>query len=286
MFPDTWIVKRKIPMPKTNAVWGWQRKPTVTIYPVGDLHLGSIGCNERAWSDFVNYIQSDDDAYIVCVGDMMDNGLKTSKIVNPFDQKYRPSEQKNILAGYLKPIKHKILACVSGNHEQRSKDSDDFPLYDVFCRLDIEECYRQGTAFLYLQIGNRESNEKDRGRRNRPEQTYNIVLTHGVGGSARQIGTGLNNGVRFGQSIDGADCIVTGHTHTPTICKPSKTIFDPHQDEIRTSPFAAVQCASWLSYCGYPLQKMMTPQTAWDNNNPQKIQLCAVRNSKLIRVSM
>lgn len=49
MFPDTWIIKRSIPMPTTESVWGWKKQPTVTIYPIGDLHLGSIGCHEKEW---------------------------------------------------------------------------------------------------------------------------------------------------------------------------------------------------------------------------------------------
>lgn len=285
MFPDTWIIKRQIAMPVTESTWGLKKYPTVTIYPIGDLHLGAIGCNERAWADFVDFLKNEDDAYIVVVGDMLDNATKNS-IASTYEQIYKPMEAKNILADYLKPIADKILCGVRGNHELRSvRDVDQDPLYDVFCRLNIEDCYRAGTAFLYLQIGERAAKNNNK-REKRAYQSYNIVVTHGVGGSSKLIGTGLNNNVRFGQSIDGADCIVSGHTHSPTICKPSKTIFDPQQNEVRTSPFASVQCASWLSYCGYPLQKMMPPQSTWSNDVPQRIELCAKRDKKMIKVTM
>lgn len=280
MFPDTWIIKRSVPMPETTSTWGWKKQPTVTIYPIGDLHLGSIGCHEKEWLEFVSYISNDSDSYIVVVGDMIDNSTRNS-IANPFDCKYRPMEQKNLLAEYLKPIREKILCAVRGNHENRTvRETDQDPLYDVFCRLDIEERYRAGTAFLYLQIGERPNGSKG----SRPIQAYRIVVTHGTGGG-KLAGSAINNQQRFGMVVD-CDALITGHTHAPSITKPSRVVFDPVQKEVTTQPFACVQCASWLSYSCYPLAKMLPPQTAWSNDVPQKIELCGHRDVKLIRATM
>ena len=284
MFPDNWIIKRQIDFPSTESTWGWQKRPTVTIYPIGDLHLGSIGCHEKEWGEFVSFIQNEPDSYIVCVGDLMENSTVGS-IGNPFDQKYRPMEQKNILSDFLKPISSKLLCCVRGNHEQRNVrggGTDQDPLYDVFCRLNIEDRYRAGTAFLYLQIGERTNGNRIKSR---AISSYNIVVTHGTGGG-KYAGSAINNQQRFGSYISGMDCLVTGHTHAPSITKPSKVVFDPHQNEIRTEPFACVQCASWLSYSGYPLAKMLPPQTAWSNDVPQTIQLACGNNVKLVKATM
>lgn len=284
MFPDTWIIKRSIPMPTTESVWGWNKRPTITIYPIGDLHLGSIGCHEKEWEQFVSFLQNEPDAYIVVVGDMLNNSTRNS-IGNPFDERWRPMEAKNMLADFLKPIADKVLCGVRGNHENRSvKEVDQDPLYDVFCRLNIEERYRAGTAFLYVTIGSRDTLNNGKPS-TRPMQTYNIVVTHGTGGG-KLAGSAINNQHRFGASIEGMDCLITGHTHAPSITKPSKTVFDPKVNEIRTEPFACVQCASWLAYSGYPLAKMLPPQSSWSNNVPQKIELCAQRDVKLIRATM
>lgn len=281
MFPDNWIIKRQIDFPTTESTWGWQKRPTVTIYPIGDLHLGSIGCHEKEWGEFCNFITNEPDSYICIVGDMLENATRNS-IANPFDCRYRPMEQKNILADFLKPIQDKILCAVRGNHEARTvKESDQDILYDVLCRLNIEDRYRAGTAFLYLTIGERTNGKQG----NRPMQSYNIVVTHGTGGG-KYPGAAINNQQRFGYAIDGCDVLITGHTHAPSVTKPSKTVFDPRQNEIRTEPFACVQCASWLAYSGYPLQKMLPPQTAWSNDVPQLIQLCASRDTKLIKATM
>lgn len=282
MLPDKRIIKRQLPLPHTNSLWGWKEHPTITIYPIGDLHLGSIEANEKAWSEFVEYISKEPDAYIVIVGDMLDNATKNS-VASPFEQRYRPLEAKNILADYLKPIAEKILCGVRGNHENRSvKDVDLDPLYDVFCRLNIEDRYRAGTAFLALTLGER---TRGQGKGTRAIQNYNIVVTHGTGGG-KQAGSGINNQHRFGNSIDGADVLITGHTHVPAITKPSKVVFDSRQTDIRTEPFACVQCCSWLAYSGYPLQKMLTPQTSWSNDVPQKIEISGTRELKLVRATM
>ena len=283
MFPDNWIIKRSIEFPKTESTWGWQKRPTVTIYPIGDLHLGSIGCHEKEWGEFVSFIQNEPDSYICVVGDMFDNAVRNS-IANPFDSdfRYRPMEAKNLLSEYLKPISDKVLCGVRGNHENRSvKETDNDMLYDVFCRLNIEDRYRAGTAFLYLQIGERTNGKQG----SRPISSYNIVVTHGTGGG-KYAGSAINNQQRFGYSIDGCDVLITGHTHAPSITKPSKTVFDPQQKEIRTEPFACVQCASWLAYSGYPLAKMLPPQTSWSNDVPQVVQLCATRDVHLIKATM
>ena len=217
------------------------------------------------------------------IGDIFDNAVRNS-IANPYDAdfRYRPLEAKNLLSEYLKPISDKILCAVRGNHENRTvRETDQDPLYDVFCRLNIEERYRAGTAFLYLMIGERTNGKKG----TRAMQSYNIVVTHGTGGG-KFAGSAINNQHRFGSSIDGCDVLITGHTHAPSITKPSKVVFDPVHAEIRTEPFACVQCASWLAYSGYPLEKMLPPQTAWSNDVPQRIELCGQRDVKLIRATM
>lgn len=282
MLPDTFIIKRSIPMAESQSNWGCKKYPTITLYPIGDLHLGAIGFNEKAWADFCDFISNEPDSYVILVGDMVDNSTRNTRVANPFENKYRPMEQKNILAEYLKPIAPKVLASVDGNHEQRTwKESDQCILYDVLCRLNIETVHRMGTAFLYLQIG-----ERTNGKRGiRPISSYNIVVTHGTGGG-KLAGSAINNQQRFAYACDGVDVLISGHTHAPSVTKPSKIVFDAVRAEIRTEPFLCVQSSSWLSYVGYPLQKMLAPQTAFDNNSPQKIELCCQRDVKLIRATM
>ena len=74
---------------------------------------------------------------------------------------------------YLKPIKHKILAAVSGNHEYRTKkDSDGDITYDILCNLDLEKIYREDIAFIKIICGT---------------AAYGLAITHGRGIGARNI---------------------------------------------------------------------------------------------------
>ena len=105
----------------------------VTIIPISDVHIGSLECNETAWKNFCTQIQQEPDTYIVLVGDLVNNGVRNS-VSNPFDETLRPRDQKYRMIEYLTPIKNKIIAAVSGNHEYRTKkDSDGDITYDILC---------------------------------------------------------------------------------------------------------------------------------------------------------
>ena len=82
----------------------------------------------------------------------------------------------DILMRMLKPLRDRILCAVPGNHEGRSgKDADDCPIYDIMCKLDLEDFYRENIAFVKIGIGN----PKGDGERN---PTYALAIMHGAGG--------------------------------------------------------------------------------------------------------
>lgn len=228
----------------------------VVVYPISDLHYGSPQFAEKAWSNFTAKLMSEPNSYIVIAGDMLNNALKSS-VSNIYEETCRPSEQKRWLAEQLRPLAEsgKILCGVSGNHERRSeKDSDYNPLYDVFCKLNIENCFRANAAFLILRLGcdtQRTANGKYR-------PTYTFCVTHGAGGGML-IGSSANRSERFGMAIDGLDVFVSGHTHKPVTFPAAKIVIDPRNKQITTKSFTVVTATSWLDYGGYPLQKMMTP---------------------------
>ena len=173
----------------------------------------------------------------------------------------------------LTPLKDKILCMVSGNHERRSgKDADDDPSYDIACKLDIEDRYRQNIAFLRIQIGNISGN----GQLN---PTYLLTVTHGAGGGMLT-GGAVNRGERFGYVLDGCDAIIVGHTHKPFITQPAKIAIDSRNNRVSIKPFKVISSTSWLQWGGYAAQKLLTPSSF----SPQIITLCG--NRKEIRVEM
>ena len=172
----------------------------ITIYPIADVHLGSQECMEQEFIKFINMVKETPNVYLVLGGDLIDNGVRNG-LTNVFRATMPPSQQKREMANILAPVRDKILCAVSGNHERRSgKDVDDDPTYDILCKLDKEEIYRENMAFMKLQFGNTKNN----GAFN---PTYTLVVTHGAGGGQLTSGAVLR-GERFGYAVDGMDALI------------------------------------------------------------------------------
>ena len=252
-------------------------KDTITIYPISDVHLGSLEHNSEEWAKFIYGINSDPNAYVILAGDLMNNATRSS-VSNIFDEVLRPREQKERLVQYLMPIKDKILCAVSGNHERRSgKDADNDPMYDIMCKLNLEDLYRQNVAFLKVRLG-----PKDKARHHQA-QVYTFAVTHGAGGGI-YTGAAVNRNERFGYTIDNLDCLIVGHTHKGTISKPAKIVIDPRSNKVEIRPFTVVSLQSWLSYGGYAMQKMLLPSSNASADHGQKLVLTSGRNKKNIKI--
>lgn len=242
------------------------------LIPIADVHLGAAEHKKREWDNFCANVLEDPCAYILLGGDLLNFGLKNS-VSNVYEELYRPYTQKRMMTEMLTPLKSRILAAVTGNHERRGmKDADDDVTRDIMCKLDLEHLYRQNIAFVKIQIGDTNID----GTRN---PTYSIVLTHGAGGGMLP-GSTINRNERFGYVIDGADCLVVGHSHRPMVSQPSKLFIDSRHNRVSVRPFKVVVASSWLDYGGYAAEKMLLPQS----HVAQVITLCG--NKKDIRVTM
>lgn len=250
---------------------------TITVYPISDVHLGSLEHNAEEWEKFIEKIKSEPYSYVILAGDLMNNATRSS-VSNVFDEVLRPREQKQRLIKYLKPIAHKILCAVSGNHERRSlKDADDDPMYDIMCKLDLEDLYRENMAFVKIQIGKRQD------RSGKPANTYMFCVTHGAGGGILT-GSSVNRNERFGYTVDGLDCLIVGHTHKGAVSKPAKIVIDPRNDTVSIKPFTVITSQSWLSYGGYAMQKMLLPASNASADGGQKLVLSDKPRQKEIKV--
>ena len=246
----------------------------ITIYPISDVHYGALEHCSKEWLDFCNMIERTPNAYIILGGDLINNGVRTASFVNPFDEVVRPREQKKKMVEFLAPIKDRILCAVSGNHEGRSLKDDDIDItYDIMAKLDIEDLYRPNMCFMKVSLGNRVSD-------NTPIQSYTFAVTHGAGGGI-YTGATVNRNERFGNVIEGLDCLVVGHTHKPTVTKPSKIVIDRKNNYVSMSNYTVISMASWLNYGGYAMKKMLLPSQVAE---PQKLILHKSQKSKKIEV--
>ena len=222
------------------------------IIPIGDVHLGAREHMTREWEAFCKGILERENAYLFIGGDMFNNGVKTS-VSNVYEEVMRPREAKREMVRMLTPLRDRILAGVGGNHERRNKDVDNDPLYDVFCKLDIEERYRSNLAFVKVRLSD--------GNRNTPGDNrpcYTFVLAHGAGSSIYTTSAAARP-ERFGMAIDGMDCQITFHTHKPLNAPVGKIKIDQQNNKVSVVPWRLVVGSSWLNYAGYAGQKLLTP---------------------------
>lgn len=242
MLPDFNMIIHKFP-----------EREDITIIPIADVHLGARECMEQKFIKFIDTIKDKPNVYLVLGGDLINNATRSS-VTNVFEETMRPADQKKEMAKILAPVAHKILAAVSGNHERRSgKDADDDPTYDILCKIDREDVYRENMAFVKFQFGDPAKNGE-----NNP--TYTIVVTHGAGGGALTSGAVLK-GERFGYAIDGMDALIMGHTHKPFTTQPGKIVIDKMNNKVTVKPFKVINMTSWLEYGGYAAQKMLLPSS-------------------------
>lgn len=217
--------------------------PFINIYPIADLHLGSAECDLKTFEAWLQTVESDPLGYVTISGDMMNMGLKTSK-TNVYEEALSPYQQKEMLYSYLLPIRDRILGAVSGNHEYRgNREVGMNPLYDVFCRLQIEDLYRENACFIKLNLGKRPRNGK--------ALSYGIVLHHGSSRNKRD---------KWFNAIDGADVFIVGHTHDAEIKPPGKIIMDMRNEKIDVTEYTTIVCNSFQDYGGYALRGMYLPQ--------------------------
>ena len=252
MLPDFEMIIRKFP-----------DRQDITIIPIADVHLGARECMEQQFISFIDSIKDNPNVYVILGGDLIDNGTRNG-LTNIFRATMPPSQQKKEMAKILAPIAGKILAAVGGNHERRSGSNtvDDDPMYDILCKIDAENVYRESIAFLKLQFGNVSGD----GMKN---PTYSIVVAHGAGGGQLTSGAVLR-GERFAYSLSGADALIFGHTHRPFTTTPGQIVIDTRNNKVSVKPFKVINMTSWLEYTDYAAQKMLTPTA----HTIQTITLC------------
>jgi predicted phosphodiesterase len=222
----------------------------LTLYPVSDVHWGAAECMEREFRSYLKKIEGDPNAAVLLAGDLLNNGVKSSK-TDVYKEKYPPDIQKEMMIDLLMPIRNKIVAGVSGNHEYRTvKESCQDVMKDVFMGLQIKDCYSPDAAFVKISLGEKIKNKK--------QATYMIYLSHGSGGGS-MLGAGVSRQDNYQFTIEGVDISVTGHTHRPTKTPSARLMFDSRNNNVIKSNTLIFVCTSWLDYAGYPERAQMRP---------------------------
>ena len=222
---------------------------TVKVWAIADVHIGAKECDLAGFKRHMARIASDPDSYIVLVGDMMNNGLKDS-LTNVYEEVLPPHAQIEKCAELLEPVKDRILGAVGGNHEARTKRAVDLdPMYAVMCILGRQELYRQNMAFIRVCL-----------TRGRTKDNHTLLLIHGKSERAKR---------NFAYSLEGADAVISGHTHNGIVEKPARIVFTG-KNRVVIKPLVSLTATSWLEYGGYAAAAMYRPAAT---SAPQYLEL-------------
>lgn len=259
MLPDSKFIIRSFP-----------EFDNIILIPLFDEHIGSETHLMERWKEAKKLLLSTPNAFCIIGGDMMNNSIIGS-VASPFNDVLTPTQQKEWLYQELKDLvaANKILCGVPGNHELRhNKFTDGNPLYDVFCRLRIEELYRDSRCYLKLYVGNSGTRKKG--------TVYTGVITHGTF-TGKTGGLVLNKLAQFADSFEGVDFIIVGHAHSPAHDRPCKTVINPYANVVSTKETLIVSASSGTGQEKYALR---------DNHRPKKnnIQFITLYDSKVKRM--
>lgn len=214
----------------------------IKIIPLSDIHIGDPLCDKDLLQKTINYIKEKDNVFTILNGDLINCALKNSKS-DIYNDEMTPMQQMNKIVEILKPIKHKILAMTSGNHENRVYNDTSIDINAIIAKeLGLEDRYDSISIYLYLYFGNKESGRK-------APMVYTIYMKHG-NASGKSIGSKANALIDMTDTLI-SDIYIMGHTHTPITTK--KCIYTPDyaNKSLNKKEMFYVMTNSFLNYGGY-----------------------------------
>ena len=229
--------------------FGFPGTEDIHIYVIGDVHCGSAEFAEAEFRAYIRHILSDPAGYCVLVGDLIDNGTKSSK-TSVYEEVLTPCEQIEEISLLLKPLADagRILCTVEGNHERRTRsDAGTDAGLQIADNLGIRNVYRRRLAVVQIRTGTESPSHSSR-------FCYYLAVTHGAGA-----GNSIKKELDYVNSFEGADVLVTGHTHKPKVVPSVVKRIDRNKVKIEDAQKYAITCSSWLHYGGYGVEKMYSP---------------------------
>ena len=217
----------------------------VFIIPLSDVHIGEKGFNEKMLDDIIEKVRTIDNVYVMLLGDLINNATKTSKS-DVYSEIMTPHKQVNYIVEKLKPIKHKILGSVSGNHEDRTSRDSGVDLSEVIATfLDIP--YDSASIVYQIKHGTSGSGKNN----------YVIYTTHGFGGGGTK-GAKANK-LQHLSNMCIADLYIMGHYHDIITFSDSIYVPDTRHDKMVLKKRQYLITGSCLNYGGYAEKMLLRP---------------------------
>jgi UDP-2,3-diacylglucosamine pyrophosphatase LpxH len=190
------------------------------IYAIGDIHIGAAECDYEEFTRCIREIEEDDNCAVIVMGDVID-AVGTSdprfemecldpRFQGPKALRNLPKAQCDYAIKHFRRIKDKIVAWLTGNHEDAvkrhsAKAGYEFSPTDYMLeQLEIEEVGMDYEGYLSLEF--RADNAPKKGA-----DVLTLYVHHGNGGGILPGGK-MNKMDKALNAVE-ADAFLMGHTH-------------------------------------------------------------------------
>jgi predicted phosphodiesterase len=194
---------------------GKDPKP-IRLWPIGDTHLGAIDTDEATLRQHIEEIKNDPQARIIFMGDIGDlithrdprwqAGMWAQRYIDAMHHEGGlVTETVHHAVEIFEPVRDKIWAWLSGNHERSVRRHTDREIGSEICAgLKISHKYLGWGGFVRVRWQRKSSTGG-------PEVTTVFDLAHGWQ-AGRRPGSKLNQ-LELELSCSDADIILRGHSH-------------------------------------------------------------------------
>jgi len=231
------VIEKNIPYSTASTV----NPETFRIYPIGDIHAGSLHCAEKDIKAKVQQVTETDNAYVILMGDLADCILKDDKRFDigglaPWVKKDNILEsQRRWLGELLEPLatQGKILGSLTGNHEEKTHLHQQYDFTRNLCS-DLSIPYAGYSAFFVLTFDRENSNESHQ---------FIIHAWHGSG-AAQTEGARVMRLMRLVNEIGSARAYLMGHLHCISTYHCDRLSY--YRGRVKSQPIIATTTGSWL----------------------------------------
>ena len=214
---------------------------SLELHIFADEHIGDDNCDLARLKERIEYVATHENAYCVLNGDILDYASRSS-IGDIEARQFNIMEQIEKGVELFSPIKDKIIAITSGNHEGRAYRKEGIDISKIIAlQLGLEKKYSATSAFIFLRFGTD-------AHRKRP-LCYTIYMLHGSGGGRKEGAKAIR--LADMASIVDADIFIHSHTHLPMIMKQGFFRVDTCNSAVANCTKLFVNTSSNLNYGGY-----------------------------------
>lgn len=239
-------------MEVVEKVIEYTRPQSFKIYPLGDIHLGSLQAVEDQIAAKVEEIRQQRNAFWIGMGDYADCITKNDPRFDmeglaPWVKRGNIVEsQRKRVKALFEPIADKCLGLLTGNHEEEIHKRNQNDITRNLCS-DLNVPYLGYTCFLILTFKRANSNESHQ---------FIIHAWHGAG-SAQTEGARLMRLMRLVNEVQ-AHIYLMGHLHAMTQHTPDRLVCI--RGKVKSIRLAATITGSWvLTYMQSTSEQELSP---------------------------